>query len=533
MPTPGTANARELHEKAIAGLLLFDAARTFPAIEGLTPADFQSAIPRAIFTAAMALRADGKPVYALTIEAAATVPGCEADPLIDGAPAPSHAAYHSSELRRLAAADRLRDHAAALARAIESGNPPHLDGLINAMEQFRDVEQATTPQAFTVKSFEETPRARVEWLWPDVLPLGNLALIGAAPGQGKTFVLCDVAARVSRGARMPDGTIAPAGDVLLLAREDDAAAVLRPRLEAAGADLARVSWSTFEDAESRPLDLVSHIDRLREHCTARKYRLIVVDTFAAFAPAGTDGNVGGDVRLILNPLAALARETGACVYVSAHTRKNGIGDGSPMDAIAGSVQMTGGVRVAHLLEPGIAPGEKWFRVVKSNLGPLNLTGWTWRLTVPDHGEVPALVWGDAGEAYGSLDGDRRAGRGTVDPASVMSALRDALDKRALTLREAARRVWATLRRDSPNVRQTDIALAIEDIAHHPPEGLIVGDGPRGGRMIGPPGTIPESPEAKALRMASPGMTARELAAAAGCRLQVATAILRDLRGGQS
>jgi hypothetical protein len=56
----------------------------------------------------------------------------------------------------------------------------------------------------------------------------------------------------------------------------------------------------------------------------------------------------------------------------------------------------------------------------------------------------------------------------------------------------------------------------------------VGQGSKGARLIGLPGKLPELPEAKARRLATPGMTAKELAEVAGCRRAVACDVLREL-----
>ena len=67
-----------------------------------------------------------------------------------------------------------------------------------------------------------------------------------------------------------------------------------------------------------------------------------------------------------------ARVGGYCAERSG--RPIASGDGDPMDAIAGSAQMTAGVRVASLLDKGMRDGERWFRVVKSNLGRIDTQG---------------------------------------------------------------------------------------------------------------------------------------------------------------
>ena len=55
-----------------------------------------------------------------------------------------------------------------------------------------------------------------------VIPRGMLSLIGGKQGLGKSFLVCDIAARISTGRPMPTGVASVPGNVLLLAREDDA-----------------------------------------------------------------------------------------------------------------------------------------------------------------------------------------------------------------------------------------------------------------------------------------------------------------------
>jgi hypothetical protein len=58
--------------------------------------------------------------------------------------------------------------------------------------------------------------------------------------------------------------------------------------------------------------------------------------------------------------------------------------------------------------------------------------------------------------------------------------------------------------------------------------LNVGNGPKESRLIGLLGMIPEQPIDKARRLATPGMTVNELQSQAGCRRDVAVAMLREL-----
>jgi AAA domain len=425
--------------------------------------------------------------------------------------------------------------AAAELRRCGYGSQPHapdevnLDGLVS---QKKDVPLLS----FDLQSFAETPEREIDWLWPGVIPTGMLSLIGGKQGLGKSFLICDLAARVSTGRPMPDGTERAPGNVLLLAREDDASCVLLPRLRAANADLKRVCWSVFANPKTgSSIDMTAHIRLLVEATTAHAFDLIVVDTFAAFAPAGTDANAAQDVRMLLDALTHLARQTKAAVVVVAHLRKNGQGDGDPMDAIAGSTQMTAGVRVAALLDKGLRENERWFRVVKSNLGKFDENGWTWRFTWPDPftegaSEMPRIQWKEAGDEYeGLAHGTAEA---ALDIDLVKSELLKQLGKGPRSLRTVSEMVGAAVRKDSPRCRKADIDQAIQSVLMSNKGLAEQWEGPRGMKMVGPPGGRgEEDPYDKALRLAKedPEQTVNELRARAGCKRETAMQALRAVR----
>ncbi len=88
----------------------------------------------------------------------------------------------------------------------------------------------------------EIRREPLTWLWPRYIPAGKLTLLDGNPEVGKSLITLDLAARLSRGDPMPDGTGGgPAGQTLLIQAEDVAADTLGPRLDAAGADTGLVS----------------------------------------------------------------------------------------------------------------------------------------------------------------------------------------------------------------------------------------------------------------------------------------------------
>ena len=86
----------------------------------------------------------------------------------------------------------------------------------------------------------DVPSKPLTWLWPGRIPLGHLTLLDAAPGCGLSLLALTLAASVSRGSPLPDGTPTQQGTVILLAPYDSASDTIKPRLEAAGGDPAHV-----------------------------------------------------------------------------------------------------------------------------------------------------------------------------------------------------------------------------------------------------------------------------------------------------
>jgi hypothetical protein len=173
-----------------------------------------------------------------------------------------------------------------------------------------------------VAAADVEPRA-IEWLWRPWIPLGRLTLLVGDPGAGKSTITCALAAAVSRGTPLP-GDDAPVGprDVLMISAEDGIDDTIRPRLEAAEADLRRVHvLEGFEgDAEWLALKYPAHLAALEAKMGELHPALVIVDPLTAYL-GDTDSSADARVRSILGPLARLGDEYDSAILAVMHLNK--------------------------------------------------------------------------------------------------------------------------------------------------------------------------------------------------------------------
>jgi hypothetical protein len=207
---------------------------------------------------------------------------------------------------------------------------------------------------------------RVEWLWEGRIPLGKLTILDGDPGLGKSTVTMDLAARLSAGRCMPDGsTGAPAG-VILLNAEDGLADTVVPRLIAAGGDPARVLAlptvpASEDEGGQRIPSLPFDLHHVRACITRMQAALVIVDPLMAYLDPVVNAHRDQDVRRALHPLSLLAQETGAAVVVVRHLNKQAAG--SPLYRGGGSIGIIGAARSGLLV--GKDPENEDHRVLAS------------------------------------------------------------------------------------------------------------------------------------------------------------------------
>ncbi|MCZ6718345.1 MAG: AAA family ATPase, partial [Gammaproteobacteria bacterium] len=111
---------------------------------------------------------------------------------------------------------------------------------VKEQQEWKNAKGHAQSSAVIVCAADVKPE-KIQWHWPGRIALGKVSILVGDPGLGKSLVTIAMAAHTSLGNAWPvDHSPCPIGDVILLSGEDDIADTIRPRLDAAGADVKRV-----------------------------------------------------------------------------------------------------------------------------------------------------------------------------------------------------------------------------------------------------------------------------------------------------
>jgi hypothetical protein len=224
------------------------------------------------------------------------------------------------------------------------------------------------PPLVIVKPISSYEMENIHWLWPYWLGRGKLQLLAGPPGVGKTTLALKTVATVSIGGEWPDGTRAPAGDVLVWTGEDGIADTIKPRLVAMGADTTKIHvLSEVTDGNSkRPFDPSTDIIRLGSALDRIKPAMLMLDPVSS-AIIG-DSHKAAEVRRGLQPVVDLLVKHNIAGLGITHFRKGSKGD-DPLDRVIASVGFTAGPRLIMVAIKAANGGGNRIARAKSNIGP--------------------------------------------------------------------------------------------------------------------------------------------------------------------
>ena len=157
----------------------------------------------------------------------------------------------------------------------------------------------------------------IEWLWYPFIPYGKLTIIQGDPGDGKTTLALNIAAKLSKGESLDEEMkISEPINIIYQTAEDGLADTVKPRLELADADCDRI---LVVDESSEALSMAD--ERLEKAIKLTNAKLLILDPIQAYLGAGTDINRANEARGMTKKLGALAEKYKCAVLLIGHMNK--------------------------------------------------------------------------------------------------------------------------------------------------------------------------------------------------------------------
>ena len=195
------------------------------------------------------------------------------------------------------------DDVARSLRSINSKQPKHYGGL-----QFIGIDDVTMSQP--------------QWLWDGMIAKGKLHVFAGESGIGKTQLLCNIAAIVSRGGVFPNAKEpCEAGMVLYLSGEDDLSDTIGPRFIACSGNKDNFRQVGCTKSDGEVFNLTEILDDLTEAVFDKRVKLFIIDPITSFMNENFDNNSVTSVRKMATRLNEFCERTGVAVIALNHLTK--------------------------------------------------------------------------------------------------------------------------------------------------------------------------------------------------------------------
>ena len=214
----------------------------------------------------------------------------------------------------------------------------------------------------------EFAEEEVSWLVEGWLPEGQITLLAADGGTGKTTLWCNLIAALSSGKPClldPPGTERTPMRVAFFSTEDSVTKKLKRQLRESGANQDNVITLDFSSGGGTALrELKLGSDRLRELIAYFRPALCVFDPIQGFLPHGMNMGSRNEMRECMAPLIALGEEFGTTFLVVCHTNKRmGAADRS---RLADSADLWDVARSVLMMGYTGEPGQRYLSHEKNN-----------------------------------------------------------------------------------------------------------------------------------------------------------------------
>ena len=261
------------------------------------------------------------------------------------------------------------------------------------MNEKNKIENCRIEPKLKLINMDSVEVEQVEWLLYPFIPYGKVTIIQGDPGEGKTTMVLQIIAKLTRGEpilpvtdktktkekrsdevdsenedldaedNMQEQSSVSPVNVIYQTAEDGLGDTIKPRLLAAGADCSKV---LVIDDSDQPLTMADV--RLEEAIVQTKAKMVVLDPIQGFLGADVDMHRANEIRPLMKRIAVLSEKYHCAVILIGHMNKNSNGKSSYRGL--GSIDFQAAAR--SVLIVGRVKDEPEVRVVchtKSSLAP--------------------------------------------------------------------------------------------------------------------------------------------------------------------
>lgn len=203
----------------------------------------------------------------------------------------------------------------------------------------------------------------INWLWYPFIPYGKVTIIQGDPGEGKTTLVLQIIARLTKGESIIDEKEKTPINVIYQTAEDGLADTIKPRLLSADADCSKVLVIDDRDTPLTMRDV-----RLEQAIVETNAKLVVLDPIQGFLGADVDMHRANEIRPIMKHISELAEKYKCAIILIGHMNKCSVGKSAYRGL--GSIDFQAAAR--SVLIVGRIKDEPKIRVVcqtKSSLAP--------------------------------------------------------------------------------------------------------------------------------------------------------------------
>lgn len=202
------------------------------------------------------------------------------------------------------------------------------------------------------KPLTDFPEEEAKWLVPGWIPEGQISVIAADGGIGKTTLWCHIIAALSNGANCildPPGFKREPKQVCFMTTEDSVRKKLRQKLRLAGANMDNIITPDFPNDRDGLLRKVKFgTPEMEEVLREFKPVLCIFDPVQGFTPPNINMGSRNEMRDCLAPLVSIGEDINTTALIICHTNKRKgasgrerIADSADLWDIARSVMMAG------------------------------------------------------------------------------------------------------------------------------------------------------------------------------------------------